>query len=72
MNYVNNYIIKKWTIGQECNKILEDDSNILQEKRENKVLRDVNELMNYKKNSNNIYDYTSVGNNNYTKNMWFW
>ena len=68
------YMIQK-DERDEYNKCLEDDSHILKERRPNKVLRDVNELMNYEiddKEHKDIYDYTSVGNKKYTKDMWFW
>ena len=56
---------------------IEDDSNILENKRENKVLRDVNELMNYKPNLDNndlnIYNLNDANSKNkmYTKNLSF-
>tara|TARA_Y100000022_G_scaffold188125_1_gene186172 strand:+ start:240 stop:572 length:333 start_codon:yes stop_codon:yes gene_type:complete len=58
---------------REYNKYINDFSNILEEKRLNKPLRDVNELMNYECDAKNIYDYTSVNNCKiYKNNLDFW
>lgn len=59
----------------EKNKYVEDLSHILTEKKPNIILRDVNELMNYKSDATNIYDYTSNDKHivkEYTHNLDFW
>lgn len=53
-------------------KYIQDHSGILSVPYENKVLRDVDELMNSETHSDNIYDATSVGNKKYYSCLDFW
>ena len=64
------------TIKQRRKKdiFIEDDSQILKNPRKNNVLRDVEELMNFEANGQDIYDLTSANTENkeYVNNMAFW
>ena len=51
---------------------VEDENLTLKEPRLNKVLRDVDELMNHKTVESDIYEMTRVKQKDYTKNMGFW
>ena len=58
------------------NEYIEDLCSILKTPRKNKVLRDVNELINSETKGKDIYDLTSVNPNRnnkiYKKNLGFW